>query len=174
MTPLTGSLALLAALAAVTPSGVGGTYRMQGKAHVSASGLIDEDAELRADALLAPGAGPRDVRVRVAAQGHTCDLLARMDGEGALVLNPGQRCPVALDTEKARGKIDLVVKTGKGQVRGDHLSLALTCDVTGSLQFRTGGMSVFGMDVPETWLPAVPVSGDVTASAEGDRGRAKP
>ncbi|BDG01221.1 hypothetical protein AMOR_02170 [Anaeromyxobacter oryzae] len=152
---------------------VHGTYRLHGKGRVSAGPALDRDEEVFADAVLEPGPGQRDLVVALAAEGHRCELAARLGDGGALALDAGQRCAVTLDGPDARGRVDARLTKGSGRVQGGRLALALAFKVEGKVAVRTGGgrYEVLGntVDVPATWAPAVPVSGTATATVDGWR-----
>jgi hypothetical protein len=166
-------LGRIAAADAPSPGGLRGTYRLHGTARVAATPLPERDLELHADALLEPGSSPRQVRIRVAAEGYACDLVARLDDAGALAFEPGQRCLVALASPGARGRVEATLRSGRGQLADDHLALELACDLAGSVSLKAGGGRVLGAEVPATWMPPVPVQGEARAAAEGDRDRSR-
>ena len=159
-----------AAAAPMSPRDVGGTYRLHGTAHIAASPLPRRTVELHADAVLTPGPAPRRVRAHLAAEGYACDLVASLSDDGALVFEDGQRCAVVIQSPDARGHLEARVRSGRGQLRGDHLELDLSCELTGAV--RLGG-TMLGADVPGTWVPEVPVRGNARAAAEGDRDRSR-
>jgi len=175
------STILLGAAAALVCSGravaapmlqqdVGGTYRLHGTAHVAASPLPRRTIELRADAVLTPGPAPRRVRLHLAAGGYACDLVASLDDDGALAFEDGQRCAVVIQSPDARGHLEARVRSGRGQLRGDHLALDLSCELTGAVSL---GGKMLDADVPGIWVPEVPVRGDARAGAEGERDRSR-
>ncbi len=159
-----------AVAAPVFPRDVVGTYRLHGTAHVAASPLPRRTIELRADAVLTPGPAPRRVQVHLAAEGHACDLVARLGDDGALAFEDGQRCAVVIQSPDARGHFEARVLSGRGQLRGDHLELDLSCELTGAVSL---GGKTLGADVPGILVPEVPVRGDARAGAEGERDRSR-
>jgi hypothetical protein len=73
----------------------------------------------------------------------------------------------------ARGHIDAPLRSGRGTVRGDRLSVELQFDVSGRIATRYSRttFTVLGTEVvvPEGWTPAAPVRGTVTSSGSGTR-----
>lgn len=169
--PLLSAVPGLAAAASSSPEAARGAYRMVGTARVSASPLPTQSHELRADAVLRPGQGPRGIRARLAAQGHACELSGRLEPTGAIAFDPGQRCQVDLDGPEARGRVEARLRAGTGQLTGRALSLDLDWEVSGTLSLSTGGVRVpgLGLEVPATWTPATPVRGEARAVATGTR-----
>jgi hypothetical protein len=171
--PLLVAAPRMAAAAAqgVSPESARGAYRMVGTARVTASPLPGQSTELRADAVLRPGAGPRQIRARLAAQGHACELSGRLDPDGAIAFDAGQRCQVDLDGPEARGRVEARLQSGRGQLTGRDLSLDLTWEIAGTVSLSTGGVRMPGLDleVPATWTPATPVRGEARATATGTR-----
>ncbi len=169
-----GALALLAAAAGaradVTPESARGVYRMAGSARVTASPLPGERMELRADAVLRPGDGPRRISARLAAQGHTCELAGRLAPDGTLAFDEGQRCLLDLDDPGARGHVEGRLRSGSGRLAGRDLSLDLAFDLSGTVSVSAGGLRVPGLgEVPPSWTPPTPVRGDARATASGTR-----
>jgi hypothetical protein len=166
------ALALGAPPADATPASVRGVYRLSGTAVIDVRPAFHREVEARADAVLDPGRGPRDLRLRVAAQGHACELAARLEPDGAVTLEPGQRCAVEVRDPEARGRLDLRLRSGRGRVdpARDRLALELAFDVSGALSLRASvGAQVFGVDLGDAWMPEVPASGVARATAEGGR-----
>ncbi len=150
------TVALLGAADRLPAARIRGTYRMQGVAHVAALPAIERDVELHADAILEPGARAGEVRAHFAAQGHVCDLLARIDLAGALWFEAGQRCTIDVDYPDARGRIEARLGSGHGRLQGDRLALELSWELSGILSLGTT-------------TPAVRVRGEARATAEGKR-----
>ena len=139
---------------------------------IAAGPLLDRESEAHADATLEPGAGPRDVRTRLASQGYACDLLARLDDDGVLTFAPGQRCVLDLRSPQARGRVEGTLRAARGRVRDGQLELELTCDVSGNLSVRTADrVEVMGkqVELPAAWTPEAPVRGEAHASVQGGR-----
>jgi hypothetical protein len=158
--------------AAPSPASASGTYRLQGTARISTPPLLDRNLEVRADAVLSAGRGPREVRARLAAQGQRCELVARLDETGALAFDPGQRCAVEVDGPDTRGRLDARLRSGRGRVGDGDLALDLTWEVSGTLRVRvTGGSAVLG--IPETWGPEVKVRGEARGTARGRRDQSR-
>lgn len=178
MNPAAVALALLVSAgpraaggADVTPGSARGVYRLAGSARVSASPLPSERLELRADAVLRPGDGPRRILARLAARGHACELAGTLAPDGALAFDAGQRCPLALDDPGVRGKLDGRLRAGSGRLSGRELSLDLAFELTGTVSLSAGGVRVpgLGVEVPPSWTPPTPVRGEARATAAGTR-----
>lgn len=155
---------------------VRGLYRVHGTMRIAAGPPLDRSSEAHADVTLEPGAGPRDLRVRVASQGYACDLAGRLAEDGALDLAPGQRCTLELRPPDARGRVEGTLRSGRGRVRDDRIELDLTADVSGTVSLHAGGrVQVLGkrVDLPEGWTPATPVHGEAQASVQGSRDRSR-
>ena len=170
---LLAALAVLAAAgtrADVTPDSARGIYRLAGSARVTASPLPAERMELRADAVLRPGDGPRRISVRLAAQGHACELAGRLGPDGILAFDEGQRCLLDLDDPGARGHVEGRLRSGSGRLTGRDLTLDLVFDLSGTVSVSAGGIRVPGLgEVPPSWTPPTPVRGDARATASGTR-----
>jgi hypothetical protein len=160
-----------ATAADVTPESARGVYRLAGSARLTASPLPSERMELRADAVLRPGDGPRRITARLAAQGHACELVGRLAPDGTLLFDAGQRCPLELDDPAARGHLDGRLRSGSGRLAGRELSLDLTFELAGTVSLSTGGMRVpgLGVEVPPSWTPPTSVRGEARATAAGTR-----
>ncbi len=169
------ALALLAAVpgarADVTPESARGVYRLSGSARVTASPLPSERLELRADAVLRPGDGPRRIQARLAMQGHVCELAGKLAPDGTLAFDEGQRCLLDLDDPGARGHVEGRLRSGSGRLAGRDLSVDLVFDVSGTVSVSAGGVRVpgLGVEVPPSWTPPTPVQGEARASASGTR-----
>jgi hypothetical protein len=163
----------LAAVAASTPESVFGTYRLHGTARLALGPMFERDTELHADAIVDRGDGGRDVRVRVAAEGYACDLLARLDAMGTLTFADDQHCALTVASSDARGRLEARLRSGRGRIKDGHLQLELSGGIEGALSRRAGGGHVLGKELPATWTPEVPVRGGVEASAEGDLDRSR-
>ena len=175
------AVAVSFALAAITARGGeidrSGIYRLQGRARVAAQPLMNRDVDVNADAVLQPGPGPSDVRARLAAEGYACDLLARIDGDGALAFPEGQRCDLEVRSPDARGHLEATLRSGRGQLRnGEELELELAWEVAGRLSVRADrAIEVLGtrVDVPATWMLEAPVRGNARATVSGRRDRSR-
>lgn len=149
-----------------------GTYRLRGTARVEAGPILSRVVEGRADAVLRPAGPPGAVRVRLAAQGHACELGGTASQDGALVLEAGQRCTFDLDDPGARGRVEARLRSGRGTLRGRTLALELSFELSGALSLQTARqVEVLGrtVDLPAAWTPELPVRGEATAVAEGER-----
>jgi hypothetical protein len=172
------ALALAAALAAPATPGpdVYGTYRLQGRARVDARPFPAADQEVRADAVLSPGARAGEVRIHLAAQGFACELAASRDAGGTLALPPGQRCAADLRSDEAEGHVEARLVAGSGSARGEVLELALDFALSGSVRARPGGtLDALGQvfSLPGAGRDPVPVRGEASGRAEGRRDRSK-
>lgn len=172
---LLGWIAVLALAAAAPPfrDDVHGTYRLHGTARVSARPLPSREVEAHADAVLRPGAGPRDVRAHVAAEGYRCELDARVGEGGHLSFPAGQRCALDIDEPDARGRVEARLRSGGGRIGGGRLGLELSWDLSGSVRLRSEQrrIEVLGreIDVPGGWMPEVPVEGEAQVVVAGRR-----
>ncbi len=165
-----------APMAQARPPEALGTYRLAGTARIAAGAALDRTVPVHADALLLPGAGPRDLLVRLGAEGASCDLMARLDDGGTLSFAPPQRCDVALRGPDARGHVDARLRSGRGRLRDDQLELETSWDLDGTVSFRSGGrVQVLGSELvlPSGWTPELPVQGRAQASASGRRDRSR-
>jgi hypothetical protein len=166
--------AAAAAAVATAPSAAPdrrGTYRVHGTARLTTGSLLlDREVAVHADAVLRPGAGPRDVVARIRAEGGACDLEARVDDAGALAFRPGQRCVVDLASRDVRGRLDVALRRGEGRVGPERLDLALMLAVSGKVAVRAAPSGLLGPG--ETWTE-IPVDGDVDARAGGRRDRSR-
>jgi hypothetical protein len=154
-----------------------GTYRLHGTANVDAKPMLDRTVEVHADAVLKPGRGPaREVVVTVAAEGGACDLTALIDEAGALEFRRDQQCAVEIHSPDARGHLDAVLRSGRGQVRGEQLELSLSFGVQGVMSVRTADrVEVLGreVEIPAAWTPETPLRGQADASLLGTRDRSR-
>jgi hypothetical protein len=160
------------ALAAPSAAELLGTYRLHGTARVDAGPVLSREVEVHADAKLGAGAGARAVRARLAAEGHACELTARVEEGGALVFEPGQRCAFDVDDPGARGRVEARLRSGRGRLRDDTLALDLTWDLSGALRLRSAErVEVLWktVELPSTWTPEIPVRGEAQTRAEGHR-----
>jgi len=162
--------ATFAALAAAQPArdGVEGTYRLEGIARVEAAAPLRREIAARGDAVVRAGAG-RELRLRLAAMDHACELVATRADDGALAFAAGQRCALQLDDPGARGKVDARLRSGRGALRGRHLALELAFDLAGTVSIRAAPSQLLGVDLPSAWTPPIAVDGGAAVSAGGDR-----
>jgi hypothetical protein len=175
---LAAGLFLLAAgrARALSPADVRGTYRLQGTARLDARPFPARDEELHADAVLAPGAAPGQLRVRLSGEGLSCELIATLGADGALAFAPGQRCPAELQGGEAEGKLEGRLLSGSGRVSEEALSLELAFSLSGAVRLRAGGAldSVGGfLALPGTGGSDLPVRGEVRGRAQGRRDRSR-
>ena len=150
------------------PDDLGGTYRIRGAARVDAAAPFRREVAARGDAIVRPGAGG-DVRLRIAAMGHACELGATRAADGALTFPPGQACVFDLADPGARGHVEARLRSGRGSLRERHLALDLAFGLTGAVSLRVAPAQVLGVDLPSTWTRAVPVDGGASVRAEGER-----
>lgn len=157
-------------LSAAAPPGedVAGIYRVQGTARVDAAAPLGRRIEARGDAGVRAGAG-REVRIRLAAMDHACELVARRSDDGALAFAAGQRCELVLDDPGARGRVEARLRSGTGRLRDRHLALDLAFELAGQVSLRAVPAQLLGVELPSSWLPPMPVDGGAALSAAGDR-----
>jgi hypothetical protein len=166
------ALALVAAIAGASPSAPP-TYRMRGTLRVAGTAL-DRDMELHADARVEPGPAPGEVTLRLGSQGHECRFAAKRDHVGALVFAAGQVCILDIRSPEANGRVEVRLRSGRGLLREEDLSLDLSSDVSGALTIGSGPpIQVLGQTVPGTGSAEIPVRGEARASAEGRRDRSR-
>ncbi len=173
VTALAAALGLATApLAGAPPADdVRGVYRLQGTARIDAGPALSREMEVHADARLAPGAGARTVRARLAAEGHACELDAALEEGGVLVFEARQRCAFDVDDPGARGRVEARLRAGRGRLRDGKLALDLTWELSGALRLRTSErLDVLGKAVGlPAWTPEIPVRGTARTAAEGRR-----
>ncbi len=156
----------IAAIADTPPGDVDGTYRMQGTARVDAAAPLGRRIEAHGDAIVRRGAG-REVRLRLAALGHACELTASRADDGALSFGAGQPCVIDLADPDARGRIQATLRSGAGRLRDRHLALDLAFQLAGAVALRSDAARLLG--VAGGWMPDIPVDGGATVEAEADR-----
>ena len=160
-------LSLLLALAVgATPAGAAlGTYRVRADTRLTGVPLVST-LELRGDAVLRAGDGPRGVRARLASRGQACELAGTLAPDGKLAFAGGQRCRIRLDDPGVRGEVLATLRSGQGRVEGDRLVLALELGVAGKVRVAAGGLA----GLPGLGSEAVmPVDGAASVRAEGSR-----
>lgn len=171
-----GTSLLAPPAAAATTRDVGGTYRLRGRAQVDARPFPATDEEVRADAVLSPGAAAGEVRIRLAGQGITCDLTASLDQAGALSLAQGQRCTADLRSDETEGRVEARLVSGSGSLRDEVLELVLDFALSGSVRARPGGsLETLGraLSLPGAGGDPVPVRGRAHGRAEGRRDQSR-
>jgi hypothetical protein len=116
---------------------------------------------------------PGHVSVRLESRGYSCVLDASRSRSGVLEFSTPATCPVEISHPEARGRIDAQLRSGRGTVLGDRLTLDLRFDVNGRIATRIARttFNLLGTEVvvPEGWTPAAPVRGTVTSSGSGTR-----
>jgi hypothetical protein len=159
----------------VNPVALAVVFVLTGSARVQVAPFPAEDhpGEMRVTVDQARTAG--HVSVRLETRGHSCVLDASRSGAGVLEFTTPATCPVEVSGPDARGRIDARLRSGRGTVRGDRLTLDLRFDVDGRIATRIARTTfhVLGAEVvvPEGWTPAAPVRGTVTSSGSGMRQR---
>jgi hypothetical protein len=135
--------------AAVSAASVAGTYRVAASVEVSVPGLPGHH-DLRADAVVSPGPGPRDLVVLLSTQGYRCRLVGRLGVAGALELAAGQRCRIDLEEEALSGPVDCSLEWGRGLAREGRLSLELGVQLRGlvSLGPRQPSLQFLATELP--------------------------
>lgn len=154
--------AVAAALPPQSPATVRGTYRVRALATVAGLPLVRE-LELRADVVLAPGTGGREVRARLAARGQACALTARVAADGTLAFTVGERCTIVLDQPGTSGALVATVRSGRGRVADRRLVLELRLGLEGAVHVATGPVPGLGGEAD------LPASGEAVVQAEGRR-----
>jgi len=148
-------------------------FLLSGSARVDVSPFPagDHPGEMRVT--LTPGARPGHVSLRLESNGYACVLDAERSADGVLDLSVPATCSVDVSRKDARGHVDATLRSGRGTLRGDHLTLDLRFDVTGRIATRIARtrLNVLGAEivVPEGWTPAAPVRGKVASHGSGSR-----
>ncbi len=139
-----------------------------------ASPFAAREDDIRADAVLLPGAAAGEVRMRLAAQGASCELTARLDAEGTLVVPAGQLCPVDLASDRTEGRAEARVLSGGGRIREDVLHLELTLSLSGAVRIRSGpGALGRVMSFPGSRRAPIAFAGEARGRATGRRDRSR-
>ncbi len=166
----------LSAPAASRPAVAGapsGTYRVRTVANVRAAPVVEERFEREVEVTLSPGGRDGALRVRLASEGYSCDLKARLSAGGRIAFDPQQRCPLRVAEPAARGLVEARLESGGGRLQGDRLELDVSWALAGSVSLLVGGrtMEVLGreVEVPAAWMPEAPLRGTVRASGSGTR-----
>lgn len=173
---LAAAALLCAAAAPNPPQDLHGTYRLQGRASVDAQPFPAQESEVRADAVLAPGARAGEVRIRLAGEGFSCELTATMDASGALAFAQGQRCTADLRSDETEGRVEGRLSSGSGRLRDDVLDLQLAFALSGAVRLRSGGaLDSIGqvLSLPGSGGDPVPVRGEARGRAQGRRDRSR-
>lgn len=162
------------ALGAVLPSEFG-HYALHGTAHVTGNGLADREVTADLWAEVSPGRAPSEVRVELGWRAYRCAVEASLAPSGELAFAEGQACQLFVAEPEARGPVEGRLRSGRGRLRDGLLELELAFEVSGTLQARLPGRRItfLGTEVelPDTWMPGLPVHGSLTSSARGSRNR---
>lgn len=172
--PIRATVAALALLAGPSASpSPPAKYLVKGTLELDGA-VLDRDMELRADVWVERGAAPGELVLRLVSQGHECRLAATRDRAGALAFAPGQACVLDIRSPEANGRVEVRLRSGRGRLSEDELSLALSSAVSGALILGPGPpVRVLGLVVPGTGGTEVPVRGEARATAEGRRDRSR-
>jgi hypothetical protein len=148
-------------------------FLLSGSARVDVSPFPSGDHPGEMRVTLTPGARPGHVSLRLESDGYACILDAERSADGVLDLSVPATCSVDVSRKDARGHVDATLRSGRGTLRGDHLTLELRFDVTGRIATRIARtrLNVLGAEivVPEGWTPAAPVRGTVASRGSGSR-----
>jgi len=154
------------------PASDAGRYALHGTSHVAGTSL---GARVVAADLLAevgPGRSASEVRVKLVWHAYRCELTAQI-AAGDLAFPDGQTCLIEVLEPEARGRVEARLTSGRGRLQGGELELELSFEVAGALQTHLAArrVTVLGteLEVPDAWMPELPVSGRVTSSARGRR-----
>jgi hypothetical protein len=159
----------------VNPVALAAVFLLSGNARVQVAPFPagDHPGEMRVT--LEPTRTKGHVSVRIESRGYACVLDATRSGTGALEFSTPATCPLEVRSPDARGHVDARLRSGRGTVRGDRLSVELQFDVSGRIatRFSRTTFTVLGTEVvvPEGWTPTAPVRGTVTSSGSGTRQR---
>jgi hypothetical protein len=155
------------------PAALAAVFVLTGSAHVQVAPFPPGDHPGEMRVIVDQARTPGHVSVRLESRGYSCVLDASRSGGGALEFTTPATCPVDVARPDARGRIDARLRSGRGTVRDDRLTLDLQFDVNGRIATRIPRTSftVLGTEfvVPEGWTPAAPVRGTVTSSGSGTR-----
>ena len=155
------------------PATVAAVFLLSGTARVDVSPFPASDHRGEVRVTVSPGARPGHVSLRLESDGYSCDLDAARSPDGLLDLSVPATCSVDVARREARGHVDATLRSGRGTLRGDHLTLELRFDVSGRIATRIARtrLEVLGAEivVPEGWTPAAPVRGTVVSRGSGSR-----
>jgi hypothetical protein len=146
-----------------------GRYLLQATALLDTDQLPRREEQVEVLALVGPGASARDVRLQLRARGQICDLHARREARGELVLPSGQSCRFSLDVPEARGDFDARLTAGGGTLRDGELALRLRFEVAGRLR---AGLELPGAADLAGLAPELPLRGTVEGEGRGREERA--
>lgn len=155
------------------PAAAAAVFVLSGSARVDVTPFpaVDQPGEMRVT--LTPGARPGRVSLRLESNGYACDLDAARSKDGVLDLAVPATCSVDVSRRDARGHVDATLRSGRGTLRGDRLTLDLRFDVAGRIATRLSRttLRILGAEVvvPEGWTPAAPVRGTVASHGSGPR-----
>jgi|OpeIllAssembly_1097287.scaffolds.fasta_scaffold189162_3 hypothetical protein len=159
----------------MTPAALAVVFVLSGSARYDVQPFPPGEQAGKMRVTLEPGSQAGHVSVRLEAMGHACVLDASRSRDGALAFTIPAACAVDLNDPDARGHVDARLRSGKGTVRGDRLTLELSFDVAGRVATRMERttLNVLGaaVVVPEGWSPEVPIQGTVTSKGTGVRQR---
>jgi hypothetical protein len=159
----------------MNPATLAVVFVLSGNAHYDVNPFPpgDQSGEIRVT--LDKAAAPGHVSVRLESMGYACVLDAARSRDGALAFTTPATCSVDVSDPDARGHVDARLRSGRGTVKGDRLSLELSFDVTGRVSTRIPRttLNVLGSEVvvPEGWSPDVPIKGTVRSKGSGTRRR---
>lgn len=149
------------------------TYPLRGTAHVSVSPFPTREEAGELTAVLSKRSAPGRLAIRLESRGYACTFEASMSDDGSIQAPSPATCPVEVAQSDARGHLELRLRSLRGTLRGDTLSLQLELDVSGNLQLHVPATTLraFGLEVPiaARWAPAVPISGHISGSGSGLR-----
>jgi hypothetical protein len=155
------------------PATLAAVFVLRGSAHVDVAPLPAGDHPSEMRVTITPAARPDLVSVKLESTGHACTFEARRSRDGVLEFSTPATCAVDVSRREARGHIDAQLRSGRGTIRGDRLTLDLRFDVSGRMATRIPrtSMNVLGAEfvVPEGWTPSAPVRGTVTSHASGSQ-----
>ncbi len=159
--------------ARMLPAAVAAVFVLSGSARVDVAPFpaVDQPGEMRVT--LTPGARSGHVSLRLESNGYSCVLDAARSRDGNLDLTVPATCSADVSHRDARGHLDATLRSGRGTLHGDHLTLELRFDVSGRIATRVARtkLQVLGTEivVPEGWTPAAPVRGTVSSRGSGSR-----
>jgi len=146
---------------------------LHGTSHVKGTGLPEKDVTADLVAEVRTGRAASEVELALGWHEYRCDVAARLGESGDLVFAPGQHCALEVAEPEVRGRVEASLQSGRGRLMGGWLELELTFEVSGALRTHVAGRRVVVLgteiELPDTWMPELPVSGTVSSSARGPR-----
>jgi hypothetical protein len=152
-----------------------GIFLVRGSAHVQVSPFPTHDQPGDMRVTIERTRTPGRLSLRLTTRGHSCVVGATRAASGALDFPAPASCRIDVKDPDARGTVEARLRSGRGSLGGEKLSLELEFEVSGSVATRLPRalLEMLGPGVggPDGFSPPVPVSGTVVARASGGRYR---